>query len=312
MKASMTDWWNGRVWVACALSVLGYAAAVTACPAQAYTAKLNPQTACNMAAHADLVTLERSLSPSNETTVTAGAPVVFLGSSEAPVMFAVASSPALLSSPDIDSGLGSGQPEPMSSGLLDTYTFTSTKATAMARTVYWDASFSNANIPECAGMSVSTFTTEARALTVLAPPSSPPTPPSPMTAARIGPPEHSEVSLAGTSIAVQDSGIALLKLDCTGSAACKGSLTLTAAAKGRKRRATSTVTIGSASFSIPGDETKTVKIKLDGTGRALLSAGHGRLGAHMEILELEAAPTQTQSESVLLIQKAHSRGVKKK
>ncbi len=310
MKTSMSDWRNGRVWVTCALCVLG-CAAVTARPAQAYTAEVNPQIACLVAAHANLVTLEPSLSPSSEFTVSVGAPVTFSGSSEAPVTFAVASSPALLSSPDIDSGLGSGQLEPMSSGREDMYTFTSTKATATARTVYWDASFSHAELPTCAGISASTFTTKVRALTVLAPPSSTPAPPPAATPATTGP-ESGAVSLVNTSIAVQGSGMALVKLDCAGSMACEGHLTLTAEAKARKKRAASAVTVGSASFSISGDEAKTVKIKLDGTGRALLSAGHGRLSAHLAIVGLVVAPTQAQSKSVQLVrQKTHrTRGLR--
>lgn len=233
-----------------------------------------------------------------------GDPVTFSGSSGSPVAFAVASSPALLSSPDIDSGLGYGQPEPMSSGRDDMYTFASTKATVTARTVYWDASFSNANIPECAGSPASTYTTKARALTVLAPPSSPPTPtPTPAATPATTGPESGAVSLISASIAVQGSGMALVKLDCAGSMACEGELTLTAAAKGRKKRAVSTVMIGSASFSISGGETKTVEIKLDGTGRALLGTGHGRLGAHLAILGLEATPIQTLPKSVQLVQR---------
>ncbi len=260
-----------------------------------------------------LESLEYSLSPSNESTVPVGVPVTFSGSSGLPVTFAVASSPALLSSPDIDSGLGSGQPEPMSSGHEDAYTFTSTKATATARTVYWDASFSTANISECAGMSASTYTTKVRTLTVLAPPSSTPMPSPAATPATTGP-ESGAVSLVSTSIAVQGSGMALVKLDCTGHMACEGNLTLTAEAKGRKKRITSTVTVGSASFSISGDEAKTVEVKLDGTGRALLSAGHGRLSAHLAIVGLEVAPTQAQSKGVQLVQqKTHdTRGGKKK
>ncbi len=100
--------------------------------------------------------------------------------------------------------------------------------------------------------------------------------------------------------------MALVKLDCTEHVACEGNLTLTAEVKGRKKRITSTVTVGSASFSISGDEAKTVEVKLDGTGRALLSAGHGRLSAHLVILGLEVAPTQAQSKSVQLVrQKTH-------
>jgi hypothetical protein len=118
-----------------------------------------------------------------------------------------------------------------------------------------------------------------------------------------------EISLPSTSVPVQ-SNQALVKLDCTGSEDCHGKLTLiaksTIKAKGKKK--IKTVTIGAESFSISGDRTTTVKIDLDATGRALLTTGHGRLTAHLAILELEPGPKQTRSESVQLIQqKTHSK-----
>jgi hypothetical protein len=138
-------------------------------PAQAYEAKISPSLSCLLAAQGDMVVLEYTLSPSNEATVQAGTPVTFSGASRSPVTFAVASSPALLSSPDIDSGSGPAQPAGPSGG-PPTYAFTSIKATATPRTVYWAASFSSAGIPECAGLSATTYTTRARTLTVLPPP----------------------------------------------------------------------------------------------------------------------------------------------
>jgi len=100
-----------------------------------------------------------SLEPANGATVPAGTPVTFSGGSNYALTFSVASSEALVASPDIDSGMGS------QSGAF--YKFTSTKATAAPRTIYWTASFTFT--PEdCTGPS--TFTTPARTLTVLASP----------------------------------------------------------------------------------------------------------------------------------------------
>jgi hypothetical protein len=105
------------------------------------------------------------LNPAINTIVQAGTPVTFSGNSAASVTFAVASSPALLSSPDLDSGQGSVQPGASS------YTLTSTKATATPGVlIYWDASFSNATLNGCKGLTPTTYTTSVRTLTVVSPP----------------------------------------------------------------------------------------------------------------------------------------------
>lgn len=70
--------------------------------------------------------------------------------------------------------------------------------------------------------------------------------------------------------------------------------------------------IGAASLSVPGDETKTVKIDIDAAGRALLSTDHGRCSASLEILELAPNPENTQTKTVHLVQrKAHGKTGKK-
>jgi hypothetical protein len=114
------------------------------------------------------------------------------------------------------------------------------------------------------------------------------------------------VSLKGTSITVQGDGMGLVKLDCTAGQNCTGKLTLTAKSTvkpKRKQEKTSTITIGTASFSIAGEETMSVKIKLNATGRALLSTDHGRLTASLAILQLQPAPSKTQTASVHLVQR---------
>jgi hypothetical protein len=155
-------------------------------PAQGYTATPSPAITCALASEGRLHALERTLAPSEGTTVTAGTPLTFSGNASAPVTFAVASSPALLSNPDIDGGPGSAVPVSSGSSLTYTYMFTSTKATATPGTVYWDAYFSNANLAECAGQPPRIYTTPARTLTVLPAPVSPPTTP-PMPPLPTGP-----------------------------------------------------------------------------------------------------------------------------
>jgi hypothetical protein len=112
---------------------------------------------------AELSVPHLAASPANGATVLVGTPVTFSGEYGHVLTFAVASSPTLLSSPDIGSGPGSLQPGTSS------YMFTSTKATAMPRTVYWTASFTFTP-GDCEGLA--TFTTPVRSLTVV---SSPPT-----------------------------------------------------------------------------------------------------------------------------------------
>jgi hypothetical protein len=116
------------------------------------------------------------------------------------------------------------------------------------------------------------------------------------------------ISLAGTGVTVQSNGVALVKLECLGIADCRGKLALIAksGAKGKKAH---TLTAGTVSFSIAGDETKTVRVKLNAAGRALLSADHGRPRASLQILELAPGPSSTQRKVVRLVQqKAHGKG----
>jgi hypothetical protein len=150
------------------LGLMGFAA-THAAPAPAYMAgPPSPELLCSLAASGDLITLENTLSPANAATVTMGTPVSFSGVSRTPLTFAVASGTPLLQ-PDIDTGAGSVMGESSRFGGL-IYVFTSTNASAVPRTIYWTASFSDASIPACAGLLPATYTTPVRTLTVLPPP----------------------------------------------------------------------------------------------------------------------------------------------
>ena len=151
----------------------------SASPVQGYV--VTPYLECFNESQSALASLQASLAPANDATMPVGTPVIFTGRSTATPTFAVASSaPALLASPDIDTGVGSAQPEAASSEPSTySYSFTSTKASATPGTVYWDASFSNAGFKDCKGETPQTYTTQPRTLTVLAPPAPavPSTPP---------------------------------------------------------------------------------------------------------------------------------------
>jgi streptogramin lyase len=112
------------------------------------------------------------------------------------------------------------------------------------------------------------------------------------------PPATGTVTLDGSNIAVK-SGVGTVKLSCGGTATCAGKVTLTAKKKGKKAKAE---TIGTASFSIPAGGTKLIKIKLDGTGSALLRAAHGHLGAAVKIVKESPSPSTTETQSVHLKQ----------
>jgi hypothetical protein len=151
-------------------------------------------TICAVAGIAAVAALEAHLSPASGTSVQAGSSVTFSGEASAPVTVSIASSSELLSNPDIDTGLATPGTQP------DSYTFTSTKAAATPRTVYWQASFSDATLSGCEGVSSGTLTTQPRTLTVVpapapAPAPSPqPTPPAPTAPVASQPPIQVRIS----------------------------------------------------------------------------------------------------------------------
>jgi hypothetical protein len=154
--------------------------AVPVNPVHAYTF-VAPYVNCFNETYPYLRSLEASLAPTEDATVPVGTPVTFSGNSVAELSFAVASSPTLLATPNIDSGLGSPVGELTSSPLPTySYTFTSINASATPGTVYWAASFPSTSIPACKGEAPSADVTKPYTLTVVAapppivPPSTPP------------------------------------------------------------------------------------------------------------------------------------------
>jgi hypothetical protein len=293
-----------------ALGVLGCVAVRSVSPAQGYV-PTPPGVGCLLGSQGNMAVLENSLSPAINTFVQEGSPVTFSGSSGAPVTFTVASSAASLSSPDLDSGLGSLQPG------TSTYTFTSTKASATPGVlIFWDASFSSASLNGCEGLTPKIYTTAVRTFGVASPPPPPTMPITPTITTTMPPTASGSVSLASPDIAVQGGGVSLVKLDCLGDAGCHGKLNLSAKiaskVKGKESKKTRTIAIGTVSFSVAGDETKAVKVNLNAAGRALLSADHGRCSATLAILELAPGPANMQTKSVRLVQqKARGRAGKK-
>jgi hypothetical protein len=117
------------------------------------------------------------------------------------------------------------------------------------------------------------------------------------------------VSLVSASITTQRSGLAAVRLSCTGSAqTCAGKLTLTAKRQTKAgRKSSRTMMIGTVSFSIASGKATIVRLRLNATGRSLLSAGRGRISATLAILRSFPVPSQTKTETVhLTLQKTSS------
>jgi hypothetical protein len=114
--------------------------------------------------------------------------------------------------------------------------------------------------------------------------------------------DRSSVRLGASRLSVSG-GAAIVKLDCSGAARCRGKLTLTIVetvkVKGKKRR--KTVTLGTASFSVAGGATGKIKIKLSAYARAQVRATHGHLKAVLETLGYETEPKHKRNQDVTIL-----------
>lgn len=304
-----------------ALALVVSACAITALASVAYAFEYGTSHELACIANqrgAEVVAREMSLEPANDATVTAGTPVTFSGEPKHALTFNVASSPALLSDPDIDSGAGS------QSGSF--YEFTSTKASATPRTIYWTASFTFT--PEDCE-SPSTFTSPVHTLIVV------PSEAELAAAKKLQEEEAAKKKLAeeaaaknreveaaaagsvvlgGLTINVETSRAAVVKLICSDVARCTGKLLLTISAKAGKgkTRHTEAESIGTSSFSIAAGNGATVKVVLDKTARALLSAAHGHLNATLTIVRTSPLPKESQTQHVSLEQQSTTKAKRAK
>ena len=170
----------------------------------------------------------------------------------------------------------------LQSGSSSTYTLTTAD---VGRTIYCRLMASNAG---GTGVVRTSSLRPVEALLAPAPRSPAPTPQS-------GPLAQSTVAITGLSLTTQGNGTVNVKLDCKGSQTCTGTLTLQAlrsASKKHAKKASRRVTIGRASFLIAAGKTANLTIQLNRPGRALLSAGHGRLTVRLVITQARAAGTE--------------------
>ena len=122
--------------------------------------------------------------------------------------------------------------------------------------------------------------------------------------------EKPGVALGSSTVMVGHGRTALVKLECLGIAACKGKLTLTAMgaaareSKGNsKRKNVHPRAIGTASFSIEGDEIKTIDVALNQAGRALIGSVRGSVSVSLELQELVPTVGSKQTVRVRLSKK---------
>jgi hypothetical protein len=112
------------------------------------------------------------------------------------------------------------------------------------------------------------------------------------------------VSLVSPAITVQRNGRAAVKLSCTGTVKCAGSLKLTTKTRPRKRRHPGkTEIIAISKFAVAPDTTAMIELKLNAAGRSLLKAAHGRLSASLTVTETSPAPSHINKQSVRLTQR---------
>ncbi len=115
--------------------------------------------------------------------------------------------------------------------------------------------------------------------------------------------ETGSISLSGSTVRVKGGRTALVKLECLGTAACKGRLTLMATGAAArmsrsmgKQKSVHPRVIAAASFSIEGDEEKTIDMALNHAGRALIRSVRRSVDVSLELQEL--APTAGSKQTV--------------
>ncbi len=97
-------------------------------------------------------------------------------------------------------------------------------------------------------------------------------------------------------------GTAIARLECLGTADCRGHLRLTAKhlADSRDGKRNTSVVIGTSSFSIAADEERRIPISLNPAGRRLLRLAHGRVHATLTMIVL--APSQVSRSTVVRLE----------
>jgi hypothetical protein len=105
-------------------------------------------------------------------------------------------------------------------------------------------------------------------------------------------------SLLSRTLTVLGNKRAAIKLRWRGAGNCAGTLKLSVRVKAGKHIRTKT--IGTGTFTIGAGRTRTVTVKLNGLGRSLLAARHGRLNASLLISSVSGHASSARTSSVRL------------
>ncbi len=115
--------------------------------------------------------------------------------------------------------------------------------------------------------------------------------------------ETGGVSLGSSTVIIERGRTTLVKLKCLGTEPCRGRLTLMATGAAArmsmgnsKRKSVHPRAIGTASYSIEGDEEKTVDMALNQAGRALIRSVRRSVDVNLELQEL--APTAGSKQTI--------------
>jgi hypothetical protein len=118
--------------------------------------------------------------------------------------------------------------------------------------------------------------------------------------------QPSSVALTSAVLKVNHNKIKV-GLRCSGATACASRLALTVKIKTRVGHGTGTrfktklLTIATARFSVGAGGTAQVTLKLNATGRRIVSSGSGRLYANLTIYASVPAPPTTRTQRVKLV-----------
>jgi hypothetical protein len=110
---------------------------------------------------------------------------------------------------------------------------------------------------------------------------------------------HCVLSLVRRKLAVSSKGRVSLRLALAGAGTCRGRLALTVRQRSGHGR-TKVKAIATRTFSLPAGRSSVLTLALNKLGRALLHAGHGRLGATLKIVRLAPGPLSARSAGVRL------------
>jgi hypothetical protein len=239
------------------------------------------------------------LSPATGAEAQQGSAVTFSFEHEleaTTMRFEAASSEALLSRPDIDSGTATAQPAK--------FTFTSTNATAQPRTVFWSFSFAH-TLKACGGETV-TYTTHVRRLEVKGTGSSGSSGESSAVSPPTQSPAHLRVGITAPRVLHVGRPVVSYTVSCT--AQCTGSTSVKAWLVPRHKKALRTrlLDFGPRSVSIKGSSGGRERFteRLHGHGLAKLRSvfhtrGEGRLVVSVTVKDSSGKVAQI-SRTILL------------